>query len=142
MWASRRSGRAARSTGASCWPRAGRASWPVSMGPGAGPWPGTGLGRPRVWGFHGIWVFDHFQPYPARDDSRVLEAWTTLAALSEVTDRVVLGTLVSCAGYRNAGVTVKMEVHLCHTYLARLRRPTYLLEFPHWESFRAPEGAP
>ena len=46
-------------------------------------------------GFHGIWVFDHFQPYPARDDSPVLEAWTTLAALSQATERVVA---------RNAGV--------------------------------------
>ena len=43
-------------------------------------------------GFDGIWVFDHFQPYPARDDSLVLEAWTTLAALSQVTSRAVLGT--------------------------------------------------
>jgi len=53
-------------------------------------------------------VFDHFEPYPARNDSPVLEAWTTLAALSQVTERVVLGTLVSCAAYRPAAVTVKM----------------------------------
>ena len=59
-------------------------------------------------GFHGIWVFDHFQPYPVRHDSPVLEAWTTLAALSQATERIGLGTLVSCAGYRNAEVTVKM----------------------------------
>lgn len=63
-------------------------------------------------GFHGIWVFDHFQPYPARDDSPVLEAWTTLAALSQVTERMVLGTLVSCAAYRPPGVTVKMAENL------------------------------
>jgi alkanesulfonate monooxygenase SsuD/methylene tetrahydromethanopterin reductase-like flavin-dependent oxidoreductase (luciferase family) len=63
-------------------------------------------------GFHGIWVFDHFQPYPARDDSPVLEAWTTLAALSQTTERVVIGTLVSCAGYRPAAVTVKMAENL------------------------------
>jgi alkanesulfonate monooxygenase SsuD/methylene tetrahydromethanopterin reductase-like flavin-dependent oxidoreductase (luciferase family) len=63
-------------------------------------------------GFHGIWVFDHFQPYPARDDSPVLEAWTTLAALSQATERVVLGTLVSCAAYRPPGVTVKMAENL------------------------------
>lgn len=63
-------------------------------------------------GFHGIWVFDHFQPYPARDDSPVLEAWTTLAALSQTTERMVLGTLVSCAAYRPPGVTVKMAENL------------------------------
>jgi alkanesulfonate monooxygenase SsuD/methylene tetrahydromethanopterin reductase-like flavin-dependent oxidoreductase (luciferase family) len=84
-----------------------------------------GAGRSETWavarewaqkaeelGFHGIWAFDHFQPYPARDDSPVLEAWTTLAALSQVTERAVLGTLVSCAAYRNAQVTVKMAGNL------------------------------
>ena len=54
-------------------------------------------------GFHGIWVFDHFQPYPARDDSPVLEAWTTLAALSQATERMVLGTLVSLRGVPACG---------------------------------------
>ena len=68
-------------------------------------------------GFHGIWVFDHFQPYLARDDSPVLEAWTTLAALSQATERVVLGTLVSCAAYRPPAVTVKMAENL-HTLSA------------------------
>jgi alkanesulfonate monooxygenase SsuD/methylene tetrahydromethanopterin reductase-like flavin-dependent oxidoreductase (luciferase family) len=63
-------------------------------------------------GFHGIWVFDHFQPYRARDDSPVLEAWTTLGALSQMTERMVLGTLVSCAAYRPPGVTVKMAENL------------------------------
>jgi alkanesulfonate monooxygenase SsuD/methylene tetrahydromethanopterin reductase-like flavin-dependent oxidoreductase (luciferase family) len=63
-------------------------------------------------GFHGIWVFDHFQPYPARDNSPVLQAWTTLAALSQVTERIMLGTLVSCAAYRPTGVTVKMAENL------------------------------
>lgn len=63
-------------------------------------------------GFHGIWVFDHFQPYPARDDSPVLEAWTTLAALSQVTDQAVIGTLVSCAAYRPTIVSVKMAENL------------------------------
>ena len=80
----------------------------------AGRWPVA-----REWarqaehlGFHGIWVFDHFQPYPARDDSPVLEAWTTLAALSQATERIVLGTLVSCAAYRPAVMTVKMAENL------------------------------
>lgn len=62
-------------------------------------------------GFHGIWVFDHFQPRPGCDGP-VLEAWTTLAALSQATDRVVLGTLVSCAAYRPAAVTAKMAQNL------------------------------
>jgi len=28
--------------------------------------------RAELLGFHGVWVFDHFQTYPARDDSPVL----------------------------------------------------------------------
>ena len=96
----------------SCSPKAGRANWPETRR--ADSWPAA-----REWarqaerlGFHGIWAFDHFQPYPARDDSAVLEAWTTLAALSQATERVVLGTLVSCAAYRPPGVTVKMADNL------------------------------
>jgi alkanesulfonate monooxygenase SsuD/methylene tetrahydromethanopterin reductase-like flavin-dependent oxidoreductase (luciferase family) len=68
--------------------------------------------RAEELGFDGIWVFDHFQPYPARDNSPVLEAWTTLAALAQVTNRVVLATLVSCAAYRPAAVTVKMAQNM------------------------------
>lgn len=63
-------------------------------------------------GFHGIWAFDHFQPYPARDASPVLEAWTTLAAISQATERAAIGTLVSCASYRQPAVTVKMAENL------------------------------
>jgi alkanesulfonate monooxygenase SsuD/methylene tetrahydromethanopterin reductase-like flavin-dependent oxidoreductase (luciferase family) len=68
--------------------------------------------RAEQLGFHGIWVLDHFQPYPARDDSPLLEAWTTLAALSQVTERMVIGTLVSCASYRQPVATVKMAENL------------------------------
>jgi hypothetical protein len=55
-------------------------SWPVAR-----DW----ARRAGQLGFHGIWAFDHFQPYPARDDSPVLEAWTTLAALSQVTAKLL-----------------------------------------------------
>jgi alkanesulfonate monooxygenase SsuD/methylene tetrahydromethanopterin reductase-like flavin-dependent oxidoreductase (luciferase family) len=102
----------------------GPVHWGVMLAQG---WKGelASVGRAEAWaaardwaqeaerlGFDGVWVFDHFQPYPARDDSPVLEAWTTLAALSQVTERVVIGTLVSCAGYRNPQVTVKMAENM------------------------------
>lgn len=103
---------------------AGSVHWGVMLAQG---WKGelAGVGQAESWpvalewarqaerlGFHGIWVFDHFQPYPERDDSPVLEAWTTLAALSQMTERMVLGTLVSCAAYRPPGVTVKMAENM------------------------------
>ena len=102
----------------------GLTHWGVMLAQG---WKGelARVGRSKSWlvardwakqaellGFHGVWVFDHFQPYPARDESPVLEAWTTLAALSQATERVVIGTLVSCAGYRHPAVTVKMAENL------------------------------
>jgi alkanesulfonate monooxygenase SsuD/methylene tetrahydromethanopterin reductase-like flavin-dependent oxidoreductase (luciferase family) len=102
----------------------GRIHWGVMLAQG---WKGelAAVGRERAWevardwavqaeelGFDGVWVFDHFQPYPARDDAPVLEAWTTLAALAQVTNRVVLGTLVSCAAYRPPAVTVKMAQNM------------------------------
>jgi alkanesulfonate monooxygenase SsuD/methylene tetrahydromethanopterin reductase-like flavin-dependent oxidoreductase (luciferase family) len=103
---------------------AGSIHWGVMLAQG---WKGelAATGRPNSWlvardwarqaellGFHGIWVFDHFQPYPARDESPVLEAWTTLAALSQATERLVIGTLVSCAAYRPPAVAVKMAENL------------------------------
>jgi len=102
----------------------GLTHWGVMLAQG---WKGelANIGRSTSWdvardwarhaellGFHGIWVFDHFQPYPARDDSPVLEAWTTLAALSQTTERAVIGTLVSCAGYRAPAITAKMAQNL------------------------------
>jgi alkanesulfonate monooxygenase SsuD/methylene tetrahydromethanopterin reductase-like flavin-dependent oxidoreductase (luciferase family) len=104
--------------------QAGRVHWGVML---AQEWKGElgAVGRERAWptalewadraeelGFGGVWVFDHFLSYPVRDSGPVLEAWTTLAALSQVTTRVVLGTLVSCAAYREPSVTVRMAQNL------------------------------
>ncbi len=54
--------------------------------------------------FHSIWLNDHFfftgAPY--------LECFTTLSALSRITSKVRLGTLVSCNSYRNPAHLAKM----------------------------------
>ncbi len=63
-------------------------------------------------GFHGVWMFDHFEPYPPGRSGPVLEAWTTLAALSQTTEKIAIGTLVSCAAYRNAELTARMAENL------------------------------
>jgi alkanesulfonate monooxygenase SsuD/methylene tetrahydromethanopterin reductase-like flavin-dependent oxidoreductase (luciferase family) len=44
---------------------------------------------------------------PRRAPTHVFEAFTTLAALSQRTERIRLGQLVTCASYRNAGLLAK-----------------------------------
>jgi probable F420-dependent oxidoreductase len=60
-------------------------------------------------GFDSIWLGDHLL---YRNDGGVergpWEAWTLLAALAAVTERVVLGPLVACVGFHPPAVLAKM----------------------------------
>ncbi len=55
-------------------------------------------------------ITDHFlnMENPEGLENHPLESWTTLAALSALTDKIQLGTLVSCAHYRHPTVLAKM----------------------------------
>lgn len=55
-------------------------------------------------------ITDHFMNMRNPEDSsnHPLECWTTLAGLAAVTDRIKLGPLVSCYGYRRPTVLAKM----------------------------------
>lgn len=56
-------------------------------------------------------VPDHF--YPMRVGSKFpLECWSVLAGLAAVTERIRLGPLVSCAGYRNPAFLAKIATTL------------------------------
>jgi len=58
-------------------------------------------------GYDHLWVYDHVETVPDRRPTHVFEAFTMLAALSQRTERVGLGQLVTCASYRNAGLLAK-----------------------------------
>ena len=58
-------------------------------------------------GYDHLWVYDHVETVPRREATHCFEAFTMLAALSQVTERAELGQLVTCASYRNAGLLAK-----------------------------------
>jgi F420-dependent oxidoreductase-like protein len=60
-------------------------------------------------GFESLWVFDHFHTVPAPADEITFESFSTLTALAMATDRVRLGHMVVCAGFRNPALTAKMS---------------------------------
>ena len=59
-------------------------------------------------GFESIWLFDHFHTVPRPEEEITFESFTALSALATATQRVRLGHLVSCAGYRNPALVAKM----------------------------------
>ena len=59
-------------------------------------------------GFESIWLFDHFHTVPKPTDEMTFESFTSLAALAALTDRVRLGQIVICNGFRNPALTAKM----------------------------------
>jgi alkanesulfonate monooxygenase SsuD/methylene tetrahydromethanopterin reductase-like flavin-dependent oxidoreductase (luciferase family) len=80
----------------------------------------TGVGAADAWarsvelaqeiealGYDHLWVYDHVETVPRREPTHVFEAFTMLAALSQRTERIQLGQLVTCAAYRNAGLLAK-----------------------------------
>ncbi len=61
-------------------------------------------------GFDTVWVMDHFfqlEPMIGPADDPMLEAYSTLAYLAGMTERVRLGTLVTGVHYRTAGLLAK-----------------------------------
>lgn len=71
-------------------------------------------------GFDGAFVFDHFFPPGAPRDRPALEAFTTLAAVATVTERIAVGTLVTRVSLRPAGMLAKLGAWLDASSEARL----------------------
>jgi F420-dependent oxidoreductase-like protein len=85
----------------------------------------AGLGPAEAWetaqhvastaervGYDHLWVYDHVETVPVREPTHCFEAYTMLAALSQVTARARLGQMVTCVGYRNVGLLAKQAACL------------------------------
>ena len=59
-------------------------------------------------GFESIWVFDHFHTVPVPTDEITFESFSTLSALAMATERVRIGHMVVCTGFRNPAYTAKL----------------------------------
>ena len=60
-------------------------------------------------GFESLWVFDHFHTVPEPTDEITFEGFSVLTALAMATDRVRLGHMVVCTGFRNPALTAKLS---------------------------------
>ncbi|MBI4261040.1 MAG: LLM class flavin-dependent oxidoreductase [Actinobacteria bacterium] len=68
--------------------------------------------RAEELGFDGVFAFDHFFPPGASPDRPSLEAFATLGAVAAETGRLSVGTLVTRAQLRPAGLVAKMAATL------------------------------
>lgn len=67
-------------------------------------------------GYYSVLLDDHLM----LKKMPILECWTTLSALSSVTERIRLGTMVSCNSFRNPALLAKMAATLDNISNGRL----------------------
>jgi F420-dependent oxidoreductase-like protein len=70
-------------------------------------------------GFDGLFRSDHYTAI-IRPQAAALDAWTTLAGLAPLTQRIRLGTLVSPATFRHPSVLARMAVTVDHISQGRV----------------------
>lgn len=70
-------------------------------------------------GYHSVWFYDHLLGMGSID-SDILEAWTLMSALSTVTSKVKIGTLVLCNSFRPPSLLAKMAATLDNISSGRL----------------------
>jgi F420-dependent oxidoreductase-like protein len=58
--------------------------------------------------YDSIWVYDHFHTVPSPEMETTFECWTITAGLARDTQRVKVGQMVTCNGYRNPALLAKI----------------------------------
>jgi probable F420-dependent oxidoreductase len=94
-----------------------------SDGPGASAWARVrSLAQlAETGGIDSLWIYDHLIfRMPNESEDGIHEAWTLLTAVAAVTQRVELGTIVLCTGFRPPALTAKMAVTLDEVSSGRL----------------------
>lgn len=59
-------------------------------------------------GWGSLWVYDHFHTFPRKKVEATFEAWMMMATLAEITDRALIGQMVTCAQYREPAYLAKV----------------------------------
>ncbi|WP_420619059.1 TIGR03560 family F420-dependent LLM class oxidoreductase [Candidatus Poriferisocius sp.] len=62
--------------------------------------------------YESAWIFDHFYPIYGSEEGPCLEAWVTLSALAQATERIRIGSMVNAAPYRHPGLCAAMASSL------------------------------
>jgi len=60
------------------------------------------------YGFHSLWVYDHFHTVPSPTLQPTYECWSLMAALSQTTSKIRLGQMCTCNSYRNPAYLTKV----------------------------------
>jgi F420-dependent oxidoreductase-like protein len=63
-------------------------------------------------GYESLWVYDHFHTVPEPTQEVTYEAWTLMAALAAVTNRVRLGQMCTCNTYRPPSYLAKVAASI------------------------------